>query len=163
MKIAFIGMMGCGKTSMSKEISKILSLEYISIDEEIEKASKSTITAIFDTYGEEYFRKIESKCLLKFINSNNCIVDCGGGIVINSKNIANLKEHDFTIVFIDRKPNQIIKDINMKNRPLIKKNPNKIYDIYNERIELYKLSADIIIENDKTYNEILFEIIDAIK
>ena len=163
MKIAFIGMMGCGKTSMSKEISKILSLEYISIDEEIEKASKSTITAIFDTYGEEYFRKIESKCLLKFINSNNCIVDCGGGIVINSKNIANLKEHDFTIVFIDRKPNQIIKDINMKNRPLIKKTPNKIYDIYNERIELYKLSADIIIENDKTYNEILFEIIDAIK
>lgn len=163
MKIAFIGMMGCGKTSMSKEISKILSLEYISIDEEIEKASKSTITAIFDTYGEEYFRKIESKCLLKFINSNNCIVDCGGGIVINSKNIANLKEHDFTIVFIDRKPNQIIKDINMKNRPLIKKNPNKIYDIYNERIELYKLSADIIIENDKTYNEILLKIIDAIK
>ena len=163
MKIAFIGMMGCGKTSMSKEISKILSLEYISIDEEIEKASKSTITDIFDTYGEEYFRKIESKCLLKFINSNNCIVDCGGGIVINSKNIANLKEHDFTIVFIDRKPNQIIKDINMKNRPLIKKNPNKIYDIYNERIELYKLSADIIIENDKTYNEILLKIIDAIK
>ena len=163
MKIAFIGMMGCGKTSMSKEISKILSLEYISIDEEIEKASKSTITAIFDTYGEEYFRKIESKCLLKFINSNNCIVDCGGGIVINSKNIANLKEHDFTIVFIDRKPNQIIKDINMKNRPLIKKTPNKIYDIYNERIELYKLSADIIIENDKTYNEILLKIIDAIK
>lgn len=163
MKIAFIGMMGCGKTSMSKEISKILSLEYISIDEEIEKASKSTITDIFDTYGEEYFRKIESKCLLKFINSNNCIVDCGGGIVINSKNIADLKDHDFTIVFIDRKPNQIIKDINMKNRPLIKKNPNKIYDIYNERIELYKLSADIIIENDKTYNEILFEIIDAIK
>lgn len=163
MKIAFIGMMGCGKTSMSKEISKILSLEYISIDEEIEKASKSTITDIFDTYGEEYFRKIESKCLLKFINSNNCIVDCGGGIVINSKNIADLKDHDFTIVFIDRKPNQIIKDINMKNRPLIKKTPNKIYDIYNERIELYKLSADIIIENDKTYNEILFEIIDAIK
>lgn len=163
MKIAFIGMMGCGKTSMSKEISKILSLEYISIDEEIEKASKSTITAIFDTYGEEYFRKIESKCLLKFINSNNCIVDCGGGIVINSKNIADLKDHDFTIVFIDRKPNQIIKDINMKNRPLIKKNPNKIYDIYNERIELYKLSADIIIENDKTYNEILLKIIDAIK
>ena len=163
MKIAFIGMMGCGKTSLSKEISKILNLEYISIDEEIEKASKSTITDIFDTYGEEYFRKIESKCLLKFINSNNCIVDCGGGIVINSKNIANLKEHDFTIVFIDRKPNQIIKDINMKNRPLIKKNPNKIYDIYNERIELYKLSADIIIENDKTYNEILLKIIDAIK
>lgn len=163
MKIAFIGMMGCGKTSMSKEISKILSLEYISIDEEIEKASKSTITDIFDTYGEEYFRKIESKCLLKFINSNNCIVDCGGGIVINSKNIADLKDHDFTIVFIDRKPNQIIKDINMKNRPLIKKNPNKIYDIYNERIELYKLSADIIIENDKTYNEILLKIIDAIK
>ncbi len=163
MKIAFIGMMGCGKTSMSKEISKILSLEYISIDEEIEKASKSTITAIFDTYGEEYFRKIESKCLLKFINSNNCIVDCGGGIVINSKNIADLKDHDFTIVFIDRKPNQIIKDINMKNRPLIKKTPNKIYDIYNERIELYKLSADIIIENDKTYNEILLKIIDAIK
>ncbi len=163
MKIAFIGMMGCGKTSLSKEISKILNLEYISIDEEIEKASKSTITAIFDTYGEEYFRKIESKCLLKFINSNNCIVDCGGGIVINSKNIADLKDHDFTIVFIDRKPNQIIKDINMKNRPLIKKNPNKIYDIYNERIELYKLSADIIIENDKTYNEILLKIIDAIK
>lgn len=163
MKIAFIGMMGCGKTSMSKEISKILSLEYISIDEEIEKASKSTITDIFDTYGEEYFRKIESKCLLKFINSNNCIVDCGGGIVINSKNIADLKDHDFTIVFIDRKPNQIIKDINMKNRPLIKKTPNKIYDIYNERIELYKLSADIIIENDKTYNEILLKIIDAIK
>ncbi len=162
MKIAFIGMMGSGKTSMAKEVSERLKLEYISIDEEIENESNMSITNIFDRYGEEYFRELESNTLSGRIDCKSCILDCGGGIILNKQNIVKLKENCFTIIFLDRKPSEILKDINIHNRPLIKFNPERIYDIYSERIDIYKSVADIIIENNTEYEETLIQIIDRI-
>ena len=65
MKIILIGLMGAGKTTIGKELSNKLNLRFIDMDDEIEKQSKMSIVDIFEKYGENRFREIESKLLEK--------------------------------------------------------------------------------------------------
>ena len=61
--IVLIGMMGSGKSSIGKILSKKLSLNFIDIDKKIEESEKLTVSEIFKKYGEDYFRKIKKKYL----------------------------------------------------------------------------------------------------
>ena len=63
LNIVLIGMSCVGKTTVSKEIARILNRSYINTD--IETASGSTVARIFKEYGEEYFRQKETETLLK--------------------------------------------------------------------------------------------------
>ncbi len=63
--IVLIGMMGSGKSSIGKILSKKLSLNFIDIDKKIEESEKLTVSEIFKKNGENYFRKIEEKISLK--------------------------------------------------------------------------------------------------
>ena len=82
--IAFIGMMGCGKTSVAKELSKFLTdFIYVDIDEEIEKISGKKISEIFRQHGEEYFRMIECETIKKIFQGEKLIIALGGGAFEN--------------------------------------------------------------------------------
>ena len=57
--IALCGFMGCGKTTISKSIEKLYSIPYIDVDKYIEEKENIPINAMFDKYGESYFRDKE--------------------------------------------------------------------------------------------------------
>ncbi len=162
-KIAFIGIMGCGKSSMAKDISRYLELQYISIDEMIEHELNLSIYEIFNKYGESFFRNIESEVLKKYVVQGNFIIDCGGGIILNKKNIEVLKENNYIIIFIDRKPEYIINNLDKSNRPLLEENSNTIHEIYNKRIEFYIKYSDYIVENNQDYDDSLKAMINLIE
>ena len=161
-KLAFIGMMGSGKTTISQKVAEDLSLAYYSIDEEIEKSHQMTTTAIFEMHGERHFRKNETDMVKKLSLLNNVVIDCGGGLILNPENIRILKENNFQVVFLNRELDDILRDIDYETRPLLKDNHDQVYKIYNERIDLYYKYADLIINNTgslKTkYSQILFEL-----
>ena len=81
--IIFLGMMGCGKTSIGRLISRKLKLNFYDIDELIEKKLRKKISEIFDIKGEEFFRKIEEKITLKILRKQNVIISLGGGTFLN--------------------------------------------------------------------------------
>ena len=59
-------MMGSGKTTIGKELSKNFSeFDYIDIDEEIEKSTQKKISEIFLRHGESFFRMLESEKIEK--------------------------------------------------------------------------------------------------
>ena len=66
--IVLIGMMGSGKSSIGKILSKKLNLTFIDIDQKIEETEDSKISEIFTKHGENYFRRIEEKISLKFLH-----------------------------------------------------------------------------------------------
>ena len=160
--IAFIGMMGSGKTTISQKLAKDLALTYYSIDQEIEKLFNMSIPSIFSIHGEAEFRKSETEMIKRLVQKHDVIIDCGGGVILNEENINILKENGFKVIFLNRELEDILKDIDYETRPLLKDNHDHIYKIYNERIELYLNSADIIINNSgslkKQYEAILREI-----
>ena len=90
--IILIGMPGCGKTTVAKElVSLLFGVIAVDIDEEIVKSEKRTINDIFEKDGEEYFRELETKTLKLYSNMNNLVISTGGGILENEENI---KEQD---------------------------------------------------------------------
>ena len=83
--IVLIGMMGSGKSSIGKILSKKLNLDFIDIDEKIEKSEENTISNIFLKKGESYFRKIEQNITINYLKLENKIISLGGGGYINPK------------------------------------------------------------------------------
>ena len=77
--LVFVGMMGSGKSSIGFLIARKLKLEFIDIDKEIEKELGLSIKKIFETRGEDYFRKIEEKTTLKILKKRKKVISLGGG------------------------------------------------------------------------------------
>ena len=84
--IVFLGMMGSGKTTVGKMISKKLNIDFFDVDQEIENKTKQSIKDIFEKKGEIFFRKLEEKITLAILRKNQGVISLGGGAFLN-KNI----------------------------------------------------------------------------
>ena len=83
--IVFLGMMGSGKTSIGKLVSKKLKLNFFDTDNEIENEVGMKISKIFKEKGEGYFREIEEKITSNILEKKNIVISLGGGTFINKR------------------------------------------------------------------------------
>lgn len=143
-----IGMMGSGKTSVGKLLANKLQFSNIDIDKEIEKDEKLSIKEIFEKKGENYFREIENKYLLR--KRNSAVVSCGGGIVLNKKNREFLRTNGYTIYLKSSIPALEKRLLNKNNRPLLDNDNLKetLINIYSKRKTLYTSAANTTIITD---------------
>lgn len=155
--LVLIGMPGCGKTTVGKMAASRLSIGFIDLDKYIEEKTGLTIPQLFQI-GEDYFRDRESEAARDMSLIPSSIISTGGGIVKRRENVENLKKNGI-IVFIDRKIEDIMKDMNAEGRPLLKNNPNAIYDIYRERYSLYKACSDYTIENSTSIEDLADKVV----
>ena len=81
--LVFLGMMGSGKSSIGSLVAKKLKVEFIDVDKEIEKELGISISKMFETKGEDYFRKYEEKITLRVLKTNSIVVSLGGGAFVN--------------------------------------------------------------------------------
>jgi shikimate kinase len=164
-KVVFIGMPGCGKSTIGRLVSEELNIEFFDMDIYIENMSSKTIPELFEK-GEDYFRDFETLACKELSEKKNILISSGGGVVKRNENIEILKKESY-IIFIDRPLENLLDDIDISSRPLLKDGREKLIRLYEERYELYKLSADEIIKNDKelrdTVNIVKKVIIDNIE
>ena len=159
--IILIGMMGCGKTTISKKLSEVLNRPVIDIDEYLEHKYQMTIAEMFDI-SEDYFREREHVCCQDISQLDGYIVSTGGGVIKNPQNIKVLKNNGI-IFYLDRPIENILQDIDTASRPLLKDGPEKLYQLYHERHTLYLQACDYQIENQTSIDEVINQIISIIK
>lgn len=148
--IVLTGLMGSGKTSVGKLLAKKLNYNFIDIDRLIEKETRMKIKTIFKKFGERYFRKLEKKYCKKVSKYKGYVISTGGGIVLDSENIKNLRKNGI-IVNLRANPEVLWERVkHKKNRPLLNvRNPQKVLSrIWRARKPFYD-DADIIINNTK--------------
>ncbi|MCT4507370.1 MAG: shikimate kinase [Tepidibacter sp.] len=155
--IVLIGMPGCGKTSIGNILAEKLGMEFIDIDKYIEEKEERSITEIFN-YGEDYFRKIESKAVKEVSGKLSTVISTGGGVVKSYSNIEMLNKNGI-IIFINRPIEDIIADVDISSRPLLKEGKEKIYNLFKQRYSLYKKYCNCEIINDIELNEVVNRII----
>ena len=158
--IVFIGLSGCGKTSIGKVVAEKLSLPFYDVDEYIEKKQGKLIKEIF-LQGEDYFRKLESQAVEEICEKGISVISTGGGTVKDPHNMQILQKNSM-IFFINRPVENIINDIDISTRPLLAGDKTKIYNLYNERYHLYKQYCDIEVINDMGFKEIVNKIMELI-
>ena len=156
--IVLIGMPGCGKTTLGKILNKELSMEFYDMDNYIERKTDKKISELFEK-GENYFRDIESLACEELSKNKNVIISTGGGVIKRKENIDFLKENGI-VIFIDRSVDDIIGDVDISKRPLLKEGKEKVLKLYEERYLLYKNYADEIVVNNKNIEDTKNKIID---
>ena len=143
--IYLIGMPGCGKSKTAKYLQIEKNVKVVDLDKLIEEESGMEISTLFNKYGEDYFRLLETRTLEKIGKSNSdIVVSCGGGVVTRKENKSAMKNG--ITIFLDASIETLKEHLSNSSsaRPLLK--VKTIEEIYNERINLYYDFADYIVK-----------------
>lgn len=150
MTIILIGMPGSGKTTVGKELSKVLNVPVIDTDALIiEQTGKS----IKELLGQN-FNDIETRAVLSIPPEFNGIISTGGSVVYSIDAMTYLKTLG-TVVYLSvtiEQLNERITDFN--DRGIVIKEGMSFTDLYEERCPLYEKWADFSIVNDDLGNTV---------
>ena len=158
--LVFLGMMGSGKSSIGRLVSKKLNLPLIDIDTLIEKDTGMSISEIFKNNGEDYFRNLEEKITLKNLKNIKNVISLGGGGFINDKIRKEIITKHFSF-WLNWDESIIIKRIKgNKKRPLaFKLTDREIKKLIKKRSKIYSNAQFKINCNKLTKTEIVQKII----
>ena len=153
--IVLIGMPSSGKTTIGYQLSNLLGKEMIDTDEMIVKREGKEISKIFDEYGEEYFRKVECDVIREVSAKSGLIISTGGGCILNSENIKNLRLNG-RLYFVDRSFENLTAT---DDRPL-SSDAEALKRRYEERYDIYMNVCDKRIENNSSVEDAIKKILE---
>lgn len=167
MNVILCGMMGAGKTTIGVKIAEMTGRRWYDTDQMIvDRHGK--ISDIFEYYGEEYFRKLESEIVKELAVRDNLIVSTGGGLVLKRENNELLQKNG-KIVFLRASLETLVGRLHVNDgRPLLQTNTGVIEDrlkeLLEERSPVYEHVADFIVDVDgKTAEESAAAVIEVLK
>ena len=145
--IFLIGMMGSGKSQTGPVLAKMINYAFVDTDDVIEKASKQSISSIFEKDGEKVFRDVEKKVLKEISQHHSLVIATGGGLVTLPENWGIL--HQGIVIWLDLDLKRSIKRLesDKKKRPLLIGDnlAENFSQIYESRKPIY-LESDLRIE-----------------
>ena len=162
MKIVLLGYMASGKSAVGKILAKKMNLQFIDLDDFIEEKEQLSITDIFKTKGEIYFRQVEGVYLQELLNlSKKCIISVGGGTPCYGNNLKLIKENAISF-YLKASINTIFERLKHETsqRPLVATvGLDNLQEYIGkhlfERSFFYDQANFTIVVNDKDLNEIV--------
>jgi shikimate dehydrogenase len=147
--ISLIGFMGCGKTTVGRILAKKLEYSFKDIDTLIEEREGQTITQIFRTQGEQYFRSKEKAVLSEIQTGKNAVYACGGGIAQDPANRKTLAQNSL-VVWLHSPLEIIHQRIAPGSRPLLDGDGQgeKPGILFTQRIPYYAKTTDLAVFNN---------------
>ncbi len=117
--VVLVGMMGCGKTTVGRELAHRVGFEFLDTDQVLQAKLGRTVSGIFRVYGEDAFRDHETS-LLRSIGSEGVVVATGGGMVMRERNWAEMRRIG-AVVFLDVDRDVLLERLSAgrKRRPLL--------------------------------------------
>lgn len=164
--IILIGLMGCGKTTIGKELHRETNLRFTDTDQLIEQQTGMSIPQIFKIHGESHFRDLETGVLRQMQSGSrhSRIISTGGGITIRPENRKLLKELGF-VVWLHTDVNTLYQRISRcSNRPLLQaQDPRGVLArLMDERLPFYQETAHLTIDTANLHiHEITFGILES--
>ena len=138
--IVLVGMPGCGKTTVGRELARLSGKPFVDLDEKIVDSAGTSIPEIFAQEGEETFRHLESLVLDDICTKGGQVIATGGGAVLREDNRAAMRRTG-RVYFLRRDLDQLPKE----GRPLSQR--DSLEEMYQVRKHLYNAAADVAIDN----------------
>jgi shikimate kinase len=164
MLIFLIGFAGSGKTYWGERWAEVLNLKHYDVDQVIEQEHGQSVVDIFETQGEQHFRALEKDTLQQFLQGDNMLISCGGGLPCYFKNMEQMNAAGTTI-YLQADPDFLYERLlsGIDDRPLLKKiHPSEVLTFIKkklrEREPFYKrarYTVDASSLTSHTLNEVL--------
>ncbi len=164
--LILVGMMGSGKTTMGRTLSKHLGKTFVDSDEEIQKRTGVMIPHIFDIEGEAGFRQRESGVIRDLAGRDNMVLATGGGAVLAEQNRAMLQQNGIVVYLKANVHDLWQRTRHDRNRPLLQTpDPHaKLTELFRQRDPLYRQVADIVVQSGKqSAHALMLHLVDEIE
>ncbi len=162
--IVLCGFMGCGKSTVGKNLARKTGRKFLDMDAYIEQKAGMRVSQIFEKYGESGFRDMEHNACMELCEMSELVIASGGGAFTFERNVEVFKGRDI-IVLLDVPLETIEQRLKGdKTRPLLQK-PDRakvMKELYEKRLPLYRAAADITVCGKKTPLGTAFEIINKV-
>lgn len=148
--VYLVGPMGAGKTTIGRQLSELLKLEFVDSDHEIEARTGANIPWIFDVEGEEGFRVREEAVIDDLTQRQGIVLATGGGVVMRAANRRHLHARGVVIYLCTPVAVQLERTARDRNRPLLQvPDPRqRLTELMNLRDPLYREAAHIVMPTD---------------
>jgi shikimate kinase len=164
--LVLIGFMGCGKSSVGREIARRCRFRFLDTDSVIRQKYGKSIAEIFAVEGEPAFREEEHQVLLRLRGAQRLVVATGGGIVLQPRNGALLHAIG-PVIWLTAEEEIIWERVSRnKNRPLLQTaDPRStIRSMMETRYPLYREAADLSVETSHlSHQEVAERILLAVR
>ena len=165
LKVALLGFMGTGKSSVAPVLAAQLGMQWVDLDTVIlQNSGFSSISEIFAAEGESGFRDRESKAVSSVASAEQLVIATGGGVIGRRENIELLKSNGGVCVFLRTSFDEIIRRLsNASGRPLLE-DKERAKKLYHERQALYLSCADSTVDTDaKSVEQVSAEIVSRLE
>lgn len=123
--IALVGLMGCGKSMVGRNLAAMFQIPFADSDTAIERAAGVTVADIFDLAGEAKFREMEYREIEILLGGTPAVIATGGGAFCQS-DTASLLRDNALVVWLKAKPETLLSRIgNIDSRPLLHSKHNQ--------------------------------------
>ncbi len=114
-----VGFMGVGKSAVGRRVANHLGLQFMDSDHAIEKKARKSVSEIFAEQGEEAFRAMEQEFVTSGHPDKNCVVACGGGLILTPGILDALKTRGIIICLYASAETILERTSDNQSRPLL--------------------------------------------
>ncbi|WP_075340928.1 shikimate kinase [Tenacibaculum agarivorans] len=168
MKIIVLGYMGSGKSTVGKKLSNTLDIPFVDLDNYIEEKLQKSISEIFKTDGEIFFRLKEHEFLKELLNNEkDFVLSLGGGTPCYAGNMDIINNaEDSLSIYLRTSVSEIASRLQKEkeSRPLIAKlSDNELHEFTAkhlfERSFFYEQAEIKVTTHDKTQEKLITELV----
>jgi shikimate kinase len=159
--IILAGFMGTGKTVVGKAVADALGMRYIDTDLMVEAQAKKSIPVIFETEGEQAFRRYETEAIRRVTHLKGYVVSTGGGAPMLEENLTNMKRAGMVVCLLASPEVILDRTSHTDYRPLLR-TPDpmkKILALLKIREPQYKKADHVIDTTNLTVDEVAQKVI----
>ena len=156
-----IGFMGTGKSSISRRVARKLGMQFLDVDDEIERSANLPIPEIFDKHGESYFRQLEWDYIDNGHPGEGCVISCGGGLITQDGMSDLLKSKGVLLCLHASVETILARTQGNSNRPLLNVNNPKerIGKLLADRQSYYNKAHASILTDQRSIPEVVEHVI----
>ncbi len=162
--VVLVGAPGSGKSTIGNLLAGKLGVEFVDIDEEIEKLTQKSISQIFIDDGEAEFRRLEKSQIADTLATSQAVVSLGGGAVLDADTRTLLKTHN--TLWLQVNSNVAASRVGLAQaRPVLVGNVRtKLIELLKARTPFYEEVAKYSLDtNDKSTDQVVSEIMKWLK
>ncbi len=152
-KIVLLGYMGCGKSTIAEKLSSLIQIPFVDLDKSIEMKANSSISQVFESFGEVYFRKLEHDVFVELLTTpEKQIIGLGGGTPCYANNHELLNEEGVISIYLKASVATLFNRLahNKSKRPIIAAKSDE---------ELQEFIAKHLFDRNYYYNQAMYKVV----